>query len=65
MKQRIKKQFLQKYQKEQLRQEEVIIEGVEEEAPMVTPPEKVESTIFSTNLEVTNLDFLQQEDDEM
>ena len=32
---------------------------------MVTPPEKAESTIFSTNSEVTNLDFLLQEDDEM
>ena len=31
---------------------------------MVIPPEKTESTIFSTDSEVTNMDFLLQEDDE-
>ena len=31
---------------------------------MVTPPEKVESTIFSTDSEVINLDVLLHEDDE-
>ena len=31
---------------------------------MITPPEKAKSTIFSINSEVTNLDFLLQEDDE-
>ena len=64
MKWRIKKQFLQKYQKEQPRKDEVIIRDVEEETPMVISPEKAKSTIFSTNSEVTNLDFLSQEDDE-
>ena len=43
----------------------MFIGDVKEEAPMVTPPEKIESTIFLTNSEVTNLDFLPQEDDEM
>ena len=65
MKQRIKKQFLWRYQKKQLRQEEVLIGDVEEEASMVTPPKKSESTIFLTDSDVTNLDFLLNEDDEM
>ena len=44
--------------------EELPIRDVEEEAPMVTPPERVESTIFLTESDVTNLDFLLNEDDE-
>ena len=43
----------------------MLIEDVEEEAPMVTPSEKAKSTIFSTDSDITNLDFLLNEDDEM
>ena len=42
----------------------MFVGDVEEEAPMVTPSEKVGSTIFLTDSEVTNLYFFLQEDDE-
>ena len=62
MKWGIKKWFLQRYWKTQLKQQEEV--HIKEEAPMVTPSERVESTIFLTESDVTNLDFLLNDNDE-